>query len=295
MIDVQNTDIQVVHIDNAVEIPYVDIQRGKGPVILITAGMDGDEYVGQEAAWRLCRQFLDDDTWEGRRIIFPRVNIHGHAAGLSYNPVDNKFLKHIYPGKKEGSQSEKILFQIFNSISNKIDLWLDLHGGSNTEELSPFIWAFPYGDKQLQQKAIQLLQSIQSVKKVFAPWEKVRTIAEDGIVYLVLECGQLGTVVESDINEHIQWVKALIHNWGQDINRSDRLLTHIHYYTAPQYGIWQLYQKESTIAKHDTLGVFSTLSPSRNKIISSTHNGVFLWRHKGGWVKKGDILYAVGS
>ncbi len=295
MINVPITEVRVLHIDNTVELPYVDIQRGDGPVILITAGMDGDEYAGQEAAWRLSKQFLDDDTWKGRRIIFPRVNIHGHAVGLSYNPLDNKFLKHIYPGKKEGTHSEKIIFHIFNSINNQIDLWLDLHGGSNAEELSPFIWAFPYGDKVLQQKAIHLLHSIQSVTKVFAPWEKVKTIAQDRIVYLVLECGQLGTAEDIDVNEHIRWVNALINNWGQQTITSEKLLTKIHYYTAPEYGIWQLYQKDSYIQKNDILGVFSSLLSTRNSRISSTGNGTFLWRHKGGWVKKGDILYAVGS
>ena len=90
--------IKVGH--TSIKLPVWD-KKGKvaGNTIVITAGVDGDEYTGIEAAYELIRVYSAKD-FSGRFFILPLVNISGFEQPVSFNPLDNKFPKYFYPGNK---------------------------------------------------------------------------------------------------------------------------------------------------------------------------------------------------
>jgi predicted deacylase len=280
---------------SSIKLPYLDIKRSEGPTVLLTAGMDGDEYAGQEAALRLCKQFIEDTSWKGRRVVFPMVNVLGNEVGLSINPHDNKYLKHIFPGNSNGSLSEQIIDSIFQYIKSPVSLWIDLHGGSSVEELNPFIWGFPYGSKKIQKTLFHLLSHVPAQHKVIAPWLKAKEVAKQGIVYIILESGQEGRIDEFAIHQHIQWVTSLLSSFDSETIVPFVYHSSVYYCIAGYTGMWQLQHKSDVIDSNDVLGRLVSFDTHRPQQIYSKVKGTFLWRHKGGWVKKGDILYAIGT
>lgn len=104
--------------------------------LLITAGMDGDEYAGIESAQRLIK------TYKGSIpiTIIPIVNITGNKSKVSYSPLDNRYPKSIFPGSPFGSSSSKLIYKL-SKYTKGVDYWIDLHCAANDEHLIPFIWS----------------------------------------------------------------------------------------------------------------------------------------------------------
>jgi len=159
--------------------------------VLITAGIDGDEYAGIEAAKHLIL------TYQGNipLTIIPIVNLAGYLAKTSFNPLDGKYPKYIYPGSKFGSSSSKLKYQL-SQYERGIDLWIDLHGGASDEHLKPFIWAsevYPF----LSHLSGRILVEKSIAKKV---------------PYLILESGQLGETKPSAVKQHLSWINTILNN-----------------------------------------------------------------------------------
>ena len=68
----------IVRIDNyPYEIPYVVINgSAEGPVLMLTAGVHNQEFIGIQSAVELAREF-DPDHINGTVLIFPMVNRSG--------------------------------------------------------------------------------------------------------------------------------------------------------------------------------------------------------------------------
>lgn len=104
--------------------------------VLITAGVDGDEYEGIKAAQYLIDNYKGDIPI----TVIPIVNIAGYQAKVSFNPLDHRYPKNIFPGSIIGSSSSKLMFKLSQYTKN-VDYWIDLHCAASDEQLTPFIWA----------------------------------------------------------------------------------------------------------------------------------------------------------
>lgn len=277
-------------------LPYIRIVRGKGIHVLLTAGSDGDEHDGIEAAQRLANLWHEDQRWSGTRTIFPLLNPLGHAASVSWNPVDNLLPKTIFPGKADGSLSEQMINAFWNTVDSSPDLWLDLHGGSQVEYLDPFVWGFPAGSKLLQEKTKYLLRAVPTKRKVFAPWHKVAKIAKLGCLYMVLESGQLGQHSQESVDRHIAWVTGLIDVYQQPMKHShdQDIFYRVQYHFSPRMGYWSPnIESSQVLLKDNSLGVLH--DHATNLTLHAKQAGEVLWYHAGGWVKPGETLIAVGE
>ena len=65
------------------------------------------------------------------------------------NPVDNKSMNRFYPGKPDGTQTERASFAITREVVEKSDHLIDLHGGDIDESLRPYsYWTKTGNEKQ---------------------------------------------------------------------------------------------------------------------------------------------------
>lgn len=160
--------------------------------ILITAGVDGDEYAGIEAAHKLIKTY----NLNIPITIIPIVNLAGYWAKTSFNPLDYRYPKHIYPGSPIGSSSSRLRYQL-SKYTKGVDLWIDLHGGAAGEHLpTPFIWASdPYPFLSHLNGRILVESSIRK-----------------NIPYIMLEAGELGQVDTKSVNIHISWIYTILNN-----------------------------------------------------------------------------------
>ena len=104
--------------------------------VLITAGVDGDEY----EAINLAKEIIRSYNLDMPITVIPIVNLAGYQAKTSYNPLDGLYPKAIFPGSPLGSSSSRLMHEVSKYVAGK-KLWIDLHCGATGETLIPFAWA----------------------------------------------------------------------------------------------------------------------------------------------------------
>src|ERR1700730_3489446 len=124
--------------DAGTNIPVVVVNGAKpGPVLALVTGAHGTEYVSIIALEKLIGE-LDPAQVSGTVILLPLVNIVSFEQKVPHvNPVDNKSMNRFYPGKMDGTQTDRVLFMITKEVVDRCDYLIDYHGGGLDERLSP--------------------------------------------------------------------------------------------------------------------------------------------------------------
>jgi hypothetical protein len=118
----------------------VAVVRGAkpGPVLALVSGAHGTEYASIVAVEKLI-QLLDPAVVSGTVILVPLVNVASFEQKVPHvNPVDGKNMNRFYPGKADGTQTERASFAITREVVDKCDHLIDLHGGDLDEDLRPY-------------------------------------------------------------------------------------------------------------------------------------------------------------
>lgn len=113
---------------SAVDVPVI-IERSKkpGPVVLITAGIHGDELNGVE----IVRQFLArkmNKPLRGTTICIPVMNVFGFL-NIEREFPDGRDLNRIFPGTRKGPLASRFAYQLTNEILPVVNYALDFHTG----------------------------------------------------------------------------------------------------------------------------------------------------------------------
>lgn len=114
--------------------PFIIETGTEGPVVLISAGVHGDEYEPMIAAFNLI-ELVEQNLLRGKIIIVPVTNIDAYKA-TSRVGSDGYDLARICPGNEQGTPSEKAAFAISNLI-RQADYYIDLHTGGKILNLYP--------------------------------------------------------------------------------------------------------------------------------------------------------------
>ncbi len=137
-------------VDAATSIPVAVIQGAKpGPVLALVSGSHGTEYASIIAVVKLVHSVNPAEV-SGTVILLPLVNVPSFLQKVPHvNPVDNKSMNRFYPGKTDGTQTERALFLITKQIVERCDYLIDYHGGDLDENLRPYsYWSKTGNDKQ---------------------------------------------------------------------------------------------------------------------------------------------------
>jgi predicted deacylase len=137
-------------VDPALHIP-VAVFHGAwpGPVLALVAGSHGTEYASILALEKLIGR-LDPTELNGTVIVVPLVNIPSFEGKVAHvNPVDGKSMNRYYPGRPDGTQSERAAYAITREVVERCDYLIDLHGGDLDENLRPYsYWGRTGNEKQ---------------------------------------------------------------------------------------------------------------------------------------------------
>jgi predicted deacylase len=123
-------------VDAAASIPVMVVNGARpGPVLALVAGSHGTEYASILALQKLA-QVADPAELSGTLIILPLINVPSFAQKVPHlNPVDGKNMNRFYPGKPDGTQTERVSWAIAKQVVEKCDYLIDLHGGDLDENL----------------------------------------------------------------------------------------------------------------------------------------------------------------
>src|SRR5881275_2852805 len=126
-------------VDAALSIPVAVVNGAKpGPVLALVAGAHGTEYTSIIALEKLIG-LLNPAEISGTVIIVPLINIQSFEQKVPHlNPIDRKSMNRFYPGKIDGTQTERASYLITKEIVDRCDHLIDLHGGDLDESLRPY-------------------------------------------------------------------------------------------------------------------------------------------------------------
>lgn len=147
----------------SVMIPIAVIRNGDGPTALLTGGNHGDEYEGPVALFDLART-LDSKDVNGTLIIVPAMNYPAFRAGTRTSPIDKGNMNRSFPGRPDGTVTQKIADYFTRELLPRANVVLDFHSGGKTLDFLPFAAAHILADKA------QEARGFDAVKAFSAPW-----------------------------------------------------------------------------------------------------------------------------
>ena len=142
----------------AVMIPVCVVKNGDGPTALLTGGNHGDEYEGPVALSRLAQELRVEDV-RGRVIIVPFMNTPAFHAGKRTSPIDAGNLNRSFPGRPDGTVTQKIADYFQRTLLPLADVVLDIHSGGRTLDFLPFAACHVLPDKAKQEASEALMRA----------------------------------------------------------------------------------------------------------------------------------------
>src|SRR2546427_8503650 len=139
-------------VDAGLSIPVAVFHGAKpGLVLALVAGAHGTEYTSIIALEKLIGS-LNPAEISGTVIIVPLINIQSFDQKVPHlNPVDKKSMNRWYPGKMDGTQTDRASFLVTKQVVEQCDHLIDLHGGDLDESLRPYsYWTRTGNEKQDQ-------------------------------------------------------------------------------------------------------------------------------------------------
>ncbi|MGF1610691.1 MAG: N(2)-acetyl-L-2,4-diaminobutanoate deacetylase DoeB [Kiloniellales bacterium] len=142
----------------SIMIPLTVVKRGQGPTALLTGGNHGDEYEGPIALFDLVLRLTADQV-SGRVIIVPAMNYPAFKAGRRTSPIDGGNMNRVFPGRPDGTVTEKIADYFQRRLLPLADYVLDLHSGGRSLQFLPFAAAHVLPDKDQEARCVTAMEA----------------------------------------------------------------------------------------------------------------------------------------
>ena len=128
-------------VDAATNIPVIVINGTKpGPKLALIAGSHGTEYASIIALEKLAQRIQPAEL-SGTLIVVPLINLASFAQKVPHiNPTDGKNMNRMFPGKADGTQTERALWAMAHQVVDRCDYLIDLHGGDLDENLRKYTY-----------------------------------------------------------------------------------------------------------------------------------------------------------
>ena len=197
-----------------------------GPVLALVAGTHGYEYTSILALARV-RARLDPARMSGSVILLHMSNPPSFYGRGVYVGPDGKNLNRMYPGRPDGTVSERIADAVTREVIGPATHLADMHCGDGNESLRPYVYATVTGDEGMD-AAIRGMALAFGLDYVVA--ERTRPADPAASVYLestailrgkpaiTTESGGLGLTDEASVLAHEKGALSLIAHLGiQDL------------------------------------------------------------------------------
>jgi N2-acetyl-L-2,4-diaminobutanoate deacetylase len=214
----------------ALMIPLTVIKRGDGPTALLTGANHGDEYEGPIALFDLARNLRAEEV-SGRVIILPAMNYPAFRVGTRTSPIDKGNMNRTFPGRADGTVTEKIADYIQRHLLPMADLVLDIHSGGKTLEFLPFAAAHRLPDKAQEARCIAAMEAFNApysmmLLELDAMGMYDSAAEEMGKTFVSTELGGGGTARPETIAIALRGVRNVLVNAGIGRRRSGEAKIH---------------------------------------------------------------------
>ena len=266
----------------------------EGPVVLITAGVHGDEINGVDILRRLILNGVLDRIKCGSLILIPVVNVYGFINRTREVP-DGKDVNRSFPGNMTGSLASRIARVLTKKILPTVDLVIDLHTGGQGHYNYPQI-RYTKGDanSEILGKVFNppILIGKSAISKSF------RRIASDANKpFLLFEGGENLRLDELSIQEGMNGILRLLAHL-ELIDDPGFLKNPIHHFEqtswirASRSGIFRLYSHSGQeVKKGSVIGEIGDPKGTKSFDVLAVRDSMIIGHNKMAVVNQGDALF----
>jgi len=176
-----------------------------GKHMVVFGGTHGTEFASIEAVTRFI-EALDPAEMSGSVVAVPVANIPQFKHRTQFtSPVDDLNLNAVFPGKSDGSFTERLAFALSELIRGSY-AFIDCHGGDINEDIRGFVVAAHGSDPDLNTRALELAQCYNTGFIHFFPADPGLTISAQnlyGIPSIMPEAGTPFPVLEEAVMFHV--------------------------------------------------------------------------------------------
>lgn len=285
------------------------INNGDGPKVILCGGIHGDEYEPQVVLRRMISE-IDPADVRGRLIIIPTINPPASQRGRRISPVDGQNMNRTFPGKAEGTGTERLAAFLHDEVFPQADLLVDVHAGGEDYRVVPMVFGFTNAGCRLDDAGLEKLLDDWGYPYI----EYVGGIASTsagssplvGVTSVEIEGGSGGPVTAEDLEIMRDGILRGLHAYGvlargpgpaaKPAIRVDAPEANNH--PAPRDGIL-----EHRVALGDEVAtgdLVAVLHPAHGRAadpveIRATGPGIILRQRAKAFVRKGELICNTGT
>ncbi len=278
-------------------------------MLALVAGSHGTEYASVVALADLV-DALDPAELSGSVIIVPIVNLPSFDKVVPHlNPVDGKNMNRTYPGRPDGTQSERASYAVTRQVVEQSDHLIDFHGGDLDESLRPYSYWSKTG-REAQDRisremvlAFGLDHIVVSTGRPEDPNASVyleNTATTRGKPSITVEAGHAGTVMRDDVEALARGSLSVMRHLKMLPGAPTPIenpvwIGTLHSLTASEGGLFRpLVERGSFVQKGMTVGIVTDFLGKKLFDARAPEAGVVLYIRAVPSAVKGETLASVG-
>ena len=259
-----------------------------GRTMLITAGVHSGEYVGIQAAIELSQK-LKIEKVMGTVIIVKVMNRTAfEKRGGSLGYADQKDLNRVFPGKEDGTETERLAWTAAKELLPAADYYIDLHSGDDYEQLTPYVYYAGRAEKEVSAMSRRMAEQVDvpyMVKSDVASGGAYNYAASQGIPSILIERGGMGGWNSEEVRSTRRDVRNILCHLGMYQGQKDYRtyypleVTDVCYQDASQDGLWYPCRKPGDmIHRGEKLGEVRDYQGNIKEISIAEFGGVILYQ-----------------
>jgi len=298
--------------DAATRIP-ITIVRGaqSGPTLAVIAGTHGSE-VAPIIALQRVRALIDPATVRGTVLIVHVANLPSFLGRtIYYSPIDGKNLNRVYPGKPDGTVSERIAHAITTQIIERADYLVDIHAGDGNESLRPYTYWSPLGlnaraDSIAREMALawgndHIVIDTTRPRDVRASVYTQNTAQLRGKPSLTTEAGYLGMPAEEMVQRNVDGVFRVLRYFKMvpgevELVRQPLFFERTEVLRSPATGVWHAkVERGQSVQKGALIGLLTDFFGNPQAEIRAPFGGIVLYVVATPAMSQGEPMGMIGE
>jgi uncharacterized protein len=293
-------DLQVARLytRTSVEIPVV-VQRGmeEGPVLLLLAGVHGDEVNGIDTVRRILDDLKERPLVRGTVVAIPVLNVFGFLAMKRELP-DGRDLNRFFPGSSHGSLASRLAHALVTEVLPAVDVVIDLHSGADQRQNHPQL---RYTDGDTGSLVIAEVFDPPIILRSPIRDRSIRAhLNQQGRQYVIFEGGKARCLDEDAIHEAHRGITRVMEHLGlwsgnSDTTRGATYLSGSKWIRSPMAGLFHpLMERGSAVEKGMVLGLVADPYGDQRKQVKAPLSGHIIGMNTAPVVNQGDALFHLG-
>jgi len=297
--------------DSGTGIPVTTVYGVRpGPVLALIAGNHGYEYPPILALQEFRAQ-VDPEQISGTIVMVHVANMPSFLGRTVYfSPIDGKNLNRVYPGRTDGTVSERIAYAITKEVIEKADYLLDLHCGDGNEWLRPYVYQNVTGQAAMD-AAIAGLALAFGIDHILVdrgrPTDPARslycstTAITRGKPAMTVESGYLGTSDPQAVAQIVAGIRGVLFHLKMTDSGPAPLERAVYLdpsvvIASPETGIlYPKVERDQVVFKGAVLAEITDFFGKRTAVVEAPIDGVVLYIVTTPPISKGQPIGCVGT